>query len=476
MAREVTRQEFLRTAGRVAAAVASSGALASLGSAATASAALAHDERQSALRPRAGARHVCVDTPLSITFREPPVVGTSGLIRIVSADGTVVDSIDLASPTQTRMVGLKTTPLNYHPVIVSGNRASIYPHRQLAYGETYSVLVDAGVFATADGQPLPGITDPRTWRFTTRRTAPTLAHGRLTVAADGTGDFCTVQGAVDLVPAGNTSPVHIRVRRGTYTEIVYVAKSQPFITVTGEDRVRTAVEYANNNALNGSNRAMFGVDASDFTLSNITLRNTTPEGGTQAEAFHGSAQRILLDHVNLISRQDTLMLQGAAFVNRSFIEGDVDFMWGTGGVFFERCELRARARTITTAADYHTQIRNTQTTHGNVYHRCRLTPDPDGAAIATYRAYLARIDPNVFPFSQVVYLNCAMGPHVLPAGWLLNNATAAPSVQFWEFGSTDLTGATLDVSQREPFSRQITAAEAAQWSDPQFVLGWTPEL
>jgi hypothetical protein len=417
-----------------------------------------------------------VDTPLSIAFREAPVLGTSGLIRIVRSDGTVADTIDLAAPTQTRIVGLKPTPLNYHPVIVDGTRASIYPHQQLAYGETYSVLVDAGVFNTAGGQPLPGITDPRTWRFTTKRTAPTLAHGRLTVDAGGAGDFCTVQGAVDLVPAGNTSPVHVRVRRGTYTEIVYVAKSQPFVTVTGEDRHRTVVQYANNNALNGSNRAMFGVDAADFTISNITLVNTTPEGGTQAEAFHGSGQRILLDHLDLISRQDTLMLQGAAFVNHSFIEGDVDFMWGNGGVFFERCELRARARTITTAADYHTQIRNTQTTHGNVYHRCRLTPDPAGTAIPTYRAYLARIDPNVFPFSQVVYLDCAMGSHVLPAGWLLNNATAAPNVQFWEFGSTDLSGAALDVSQREPFSRQLTADEAAQWSDPQFVLGWTPQL
>ena len=108
--------------------------------------------------------------------------------------------------------------------------------------------------------------------------------------------------------------------------------------------------------------------------------------------------------------------------------------------------------------------------------RCRLTPDPDGASVATYRAYLARIDPNVFPFSQLVYLDCAIGPHVLPVGWLLNNATDAPSVQFWEFGSTDLAGAPLDVSQRAPFSRQLTATEAAPWRDPQFVLGWTPPL
>jgi hypothetical protein len=89
--------------------------------------------------------------------------------------------------------------------------------------------------------------------------------------------------------------------------------------------------------------------------------------------------------------------------------------------------------------------------------------------------YLGRIDPTVFPYSQVVYINSAMGPHIIPAGWLLNNATAAPNVQFWEYKTTDAAGAPLDVSQRAAFSRQLTATEAAQWSDPAFVLGgWSP--
>jgi len=219
---------------------------------------------------------------------------------------------------------------------------------------------------------------------------------------------------------------------------------------------------------------MFGSDASDFTLTNITLHNTTPEGGSQAEALRSNGQRCVLDHVSLKSRQDTLMMQGAGFVHDSYIEGDVDFMWGAGSVFFQDCELRALSRTVSSSADYHTQIRNVQTVNGNVYHRCRLTPDPAGATNPNYRSYLGRIDPNVFPFSQVVYIDCAMGPHVLPVGWLLNNATTAPTVQFWEAGSTDLQGKPLDVSGRAPFSRQITAPEVALWSDPEFVLGFAP--
>ncbi|MBO0724436.1 MAG: immunoglobulin domain-containing protein, partial [Blastocatellia bacterium] len=87
-----------------------------------------------------------------------------------------------------------------------------------------------------------------------------------------------------------------------------------------------------------------------------------------------------------------------------------------------------------------------------------------------------RIDPTVFPDSQVVYINSAMGPQVAPVGWLLNNATSSDTVRFWEYGGTDLNGAPLDMSQRASFSRQLTAAEATQLSDPNFVLsGWAPQ-
>jgi hypothetical protein len=142
-------------------------------------------------------------------------------------------------------------------------------------------------------------------------------------------------------------------------------------------------------------------------------------------------------------------------------------MWGTGAVYFQNCELKAA-----TAGGYYTQIRNGQGQGGYVFANSRLTSEPGVTGM-----YLARtrIDPTVFPYSQVVYLNCAMGAHVLPAGWLLNNFSVGPSVEFWEYGSTDLNGVALNVSQRAPFSRQLTAQELAQWLDPAPLLGgWVP--
>jgi hypothetical protein len=399
--------------------------------------------------PANGATGTCIDTPLSLTFDRAPRIGSSGTISVYRADGSLADSINLADPNSSKRLiggaqsGKVPYAWNYHPIVVTGQSAAIYLHQALDYGQTYYVTLTPGVFTDAAGDGFPGISDPNTWRFSTRSSGPSDGTTRLTVAADGTGDFCSVQGAIDFVPQGNTERVFITVRKGTYNEINYVRANKPFITVYGED-------------------------APDFTLAHITLHNTTPHGGSQAEAFRSGNQRVVLDRVNLKSFQDTIFMQGKAFVADSYIEGDVDFMWGSGTLFFRNCELKA-----VTSRAYYTQIRNPEGVPGYVYVNCRLTRANDGIT----DCYLSRIDPNVFPYSQVVFLDTVMGPHIRPEGWLLNNATDAPHVQFWEFHSTDPSGKPVDVSHRAPFSRQLTTEEARRWSDPAFVLrGWVPDL
>jgi len=416
--------------------------------------------------PTSGAVGGCTDAPISITFDQTPGLGRTGRIVISDPAGNNVDTIDMAASPQTKSIG--GFAYVYYPVVITGKTANLYLHQPLADNTTYSVTVEPGTFTDPAGAPFTGISGASTWKFGTKLNGPAAGATSLTVAADNSGDFCSVQSAIDFVPANNTTPVTITVKKGAYNEINYIASNKPFITINGEDRNATIIQYPNNANLNaGNSRAMFGVDAPDFTLQNITLWNTTQKGGSQAEAFRGNNSRILLNHVNLKSFQDTLLMNGLAFVNDSYIEGDVDFMWGNGTVFFQNCELKS-----VSSGGYYTQIRNGQGQKGNVYVNCKLT-----AADGVTGDYLGRIDPTVFPYSQVVYINCQMGPHILPVGWLLNNSNSAPNVQFWEYGSTDLNGKPLDVSQRLNVSRQLTASEAAQWSDPKFVLsGWMPVL
>jgi pectin methylesterase-like acyl-CoA thioesterase len=446
------------------------------------------------LTPAGHGSRACVDTPLRITFGQSPVVGDSGVIAVHNADGSVADQIDLADPASAeKNIGgaLSDTGLphefRYQPLIVDGDTVTITLHRELEPGHTYYVTVDPGVFPG-----FAGVADPRAWRFTTRPALPPRT-GHFVVAADGSGDFCTVQGAIDAVPPGNTHLVHIDVRPGTYTEIDYIRPDRSHITITGAGAGRTIIQYANNDKLNGDGalsvtggpadvcpnrvlpvpdlhncwRALFGVDADDVTLSDLTLHNTTPFGGTQAEAFRGNGQHITLDRVVLSSFQDTLRLQGTGFVTDSMITGDVDFVWGTGTAFIEDSTLQSAH------AGFVTQIRNAAN-HGDVLLRDRLTR---AAGVGDATVYLGRIQTDRFPQSQVVYLNTAMDSHVLPVGWQItpNDCTLAPALADWEYHSTDLAGNPIGTSARLSCSRQLDDATAALWSDPGFVLGgWTP--
>jgi pectin methylesterase-like acyl-CoA thioesterase len=425
---------------------------------------------------------VDVDAPLYLTFNQAPAVGSTGRLRVYSEAGALVDTIDMSASTQSRLNG--TVSFNYRPIIVNGNTAAVYLHQKLAYNTSYYVTLEPGVLKDAAGAPFVGFSDSTVWNFSTKTSAPAAGSTQLTVAADGSGDFATVQGAVDFVPAGNAKRVVILVKKGTYTEIVYVGSNKPFITVRGEDRTQSVIQYANNNNFNPTStthRGLFGVDAADFTLETITLRNTTPQGGSQAEAFRGNNNRIVLNKVNLYSFQDTLLLSGQSnqggFVTDSYIEGDVDFIWGSGAVFFQNTELKMVLRQNNNAGVY-AQFRNPQGRNGYVFVNCRLTRANAGVT----NTQLHRIDPDDFPYSQTVLINTVMDAHIRPDPWQFDNPTNAvnatnyPNIRMWEYNSRDLNGNLVDVSQRHPISRQLTAAEAVQWSDPSFVLGgWVPQ-
>jgi pectin methylesterase-like acyl-CoA thioesterase len=72
----------------------------------------------------------------------------------------------------------------------------------------------------------------------------------------------------------------------------------------------------------------------------------TPIGGSQAEALRTNSQRCSVRDVDFSSYQDTLFLNGRVYFTNCYIEGDVDFIWGGGAAFFNRCEIRALRRQL----------------------------------------------------------------------------------------------------------------------------------
>ncbi len=409
----------------------------------------------------------CPDTPLRLTFRAPVKAGARGRIVVYRVkDEKPVDTIDLADATFTTEFGGQR--LRYEPVQIDDKCVTIRLHaHSLREGESYFVRIDAGTFKDAEGGELAGIADASRWRFTVRPALKPAA--KLVVAADGSGDYCTVQGAVDAVPARSPSVTEIVVRKGVYDGIIRVPAGKDRIRLVGEDRKRTVLTGRNNEKLNTGRRgrALLGVDANDFVLENLTVRNTTPHKGSQAEAVSVTGDRCVLRRADFVSCQDTLQLSGRVYVADCFVEGDVDFLWGYGSAFFEDCELRAAH------SGYYVQARNPAGKAGYVFLNCKLS-----AAPGVENCWLARIDAGRFPASQVTYLRCRMGRHVPAAGWDVSGADVS-GLRFEEFGSTDLDGKPVEVSGRHRASKQLGRDEAEALTDPARVLGgrdgWKPK-
>ena len=455
--------------------------------------------------PAPGSTQVSPDTPLRLTFAAAPELGPRGKFQVHdAASHAVVATVDVAAPIGTKTIG-GLDHYNYHTIFVADGDVCLFlTPGALAYGHTYYVTAEAGALQTG-AELFAGFDAPTVWSFSTKAASPARSAKRLTVAADGSGDFCTVQAALDFVPEGNTAPVTIFLRKGIYREIVFFT-NRHHVTILGEDRRETVIAYPNNAKFNGSGgnpfagrtpnpsgenprqggnvyrRGMFLAHrVNDFTLANLTLRNTTPQGGTQAEALivNGTTTaRTIIKDVDFYSYQDTIQINGQAYLADCYIEGDVDFMWGTGPSFFENCT----ARSLRSGA-YFTQIRNPATNHGFVYHRCTF----DGAPGVTDN-FLSRIEPHRFPHSEVVLIDCRLGPAVGAVGWQLQAApkgtpaAGTDDLQFFEFNSRTLDGVPVDVSQRLAASRQLLlpadAALVADYRNPTFVLGsnWQPRL
>jgi hypothetical protein len=480
--------------------------------------------------PANKAVNVNPDTHLVLTFSSAPKVGDSGQIRIYDASNhNLVDTLDLkvpagpdplhrvaiapatvpttaleASRTETPTTttpAVRTTPpdlhnyqlttiggledFHFYPVIVHGNVATIYPHNNvLHYGHRYIVQIDPGVLTPAS-ESFKGFTTDREWTFSTKASAPATNTTRVVVAADGSGDFNTVQGAVDFVPDNPPQRVTIFIKNGSYEEIVFF-QNKANLTFRGEDRQKVQVGYGNNSGFNPpmrgpSRRCAFSVyNSTGIELTNFSISNYYRG---QAEALLIFGSKNIVSHMNLKGSGDALNLRGSVYLTESKIVGDGDTILGVGPAFFHHCEIESIGPFM--------WIRNTEANHGNVFVDCTFTarerPQPAAAAPQNpaspqphISAVLARLPNNHglnYPYAEAVLINCRL-KGVPPAGWgPIEDETS--HLHLWEFNSTNPEGQPIDTSQRHPASKQLTTPQdahtIANYSNPAFVLdGWTP--
>lgn len=296
-------------------------------------------------------------------------------------------------------------------------------------------------------------------------------QARLVVAADGSGDYATVQQALDAVPSRQTQPTTIFIKKGTYKEKLTLAVGKNFVQLVGEDAATTILtydDYAQKQTPEGKNlgtsaSASFFVRATDFSAENLTFANSAGPVG-QALAIWVGGDRVRFRHCRFLGNQDTIYTAGRRqYYQDCYIEGTTDFIFGASTAWFEACELYCKKGGLyLTAASTPDTVR-----YGYVFNHCRLTGDAPADSYFLGRPWR--------PYAKVVLLSCTLGPHIKPAGWHnwgkpSNEATA----YYAEFAST---GSGANARDRVAWSHQLSAAEARQYT-PGTVLGgadaWNP--
>ena len=283
--------------------------------------------------------------------------------------------------------------------------------------------------------------------------APLRAQTNIIVAADGSGQFTSVQDAIMAVPSGTaTSPVVIHIRPGVYHELIYVQHKKSFFRLIGDDAAKTIITfnlYAGMTNVDGKPLGTFKtptatIDADNFTAENLTFQNSAGPVG-QALALRVDGDRAAFRHCRFLGWQDTILLnRGHQYFDDCYIAGHVDFIFGAATAWFENCQIHClRSGYITAASTPQDQP------CGFVFSRCQITGEP-GAKTFLGRPWRL--------YASVTWLNCQMSDVVRPEGWFdWKKPEAHATARYAEFNST---GPGANPQSRVPWSKQLTADQA----------------
>lgn len=290
------------------------------------------------------------------------------------------------------------------------------------------------------------------------------------VSQNGDGDYTTVKEAFEAVPQNyDKGKWIIKIKPGRYYEQVVLNKGQNNVVLLGEDAATTVITY-DDYAGSGSRRPMQSVTiaADDFIASNITFENPHQNireqpgenSHSQATALHVTGDRIALYNCRLIGNQDTFYGRGTGriYIKDSYVEGNVDYIYGSSVMLFDRCVIFSNQHdSYITAGRTLPEMK-----FGFVFMDCKLDAkevgelDHDGVPFQNF--YLGR------PWHeepQVVFIRCEEPISVYPAGWTY--MYCEPKL-FAEYKCTG-PGATPErLAQREMGGRQLTKEEAEAYT------------
>jgi polygalacturonase len=368
---------------------------------------------------------------------------------------------------------------------------------EIVIGSKRGNLEPSGDDATAQQTPgsTPGVPlacESRFVPFPTLATAPEMAgtvlpeDETLYVAVDGTGDFYSIQRALDAAPKDGAL---VLVAPGTYREVLTIDKPNIRLRSANGDASKTVVVNDRSSGANGGtlHSATVNATADNFFAENITFENdfnaTHPQlpAGSQALALRVTGDRAIFHNVRLLGNQDTVYagsrncspdgqncIPARQYFSDCYIAGNVDFIFGDGKAVFDRCEIHSTAHDggfITAQSKHYPQEDS-----GFVLNQCKLIADPG----VTKPVYLGR---PWRPYATVIFLNTEMGSYIDPAGWREWHPGETHSIETVFYAEYNSTGPGAQSDQRDPHTHFLTQEQAKQFAPSIFLRGadnWDP--
>ncbi|WP_442588823.1 pectinesterase family protein [Pedobacter sp. AW31-3R] len=291
------------------------------------------------------------------------------------------------------------------------------------------------------------------------------------VAKDGSGNFKTVQEAINAVPDFRKNTTVIFIKKGIYKEKLILPASKTMVSFVGESRDETILtydDYAQKKNVFGeekgtSGSSSFYIYGSGFSAENLTFENSSGPVG-QAVAIWAGGDKLSFNNCRFLGFQDTLYTYGAGnrqFYQNCYIEGTVDFIFGAATAWFEKCTLYAKKSGYLTAASTPDTIQ-----YGYVFNHCKITGDAPESSFYLGRPWR--------PYAKTAFLHCEIPPLIHAEGW--DNWGKKSNEETTSYVEYKNTGKGADPKKRVKWMKQLSDTEAKAYTYALVFKGWTPEV
>jgi pectinesterase len=306
--------------------------------------------------------------------------------------------------------------------------------------------------------------------------AAAQAATSFTVAADGSGNYTTIQAAIAASSTGGV----ITIKAGTYQGQVQIPASKSGITLQGATGTATDVIITGNKPASTAGTAgsatVYNL-APNSTIKGLTMQNTYGTG-SQALALYAAGDRQVYRNVQMKGYQDTFLSWGGTgssqirqYVYKSYISGAVDFIYGNGAVVIDSTTIESLNRGSSNNGYITAAATDDSNPYGFLITRSVLKSSAAAQTVALGRCWHAGGATDAI--GQVLIRDSSIGGHIRQAGaWQDMSGFSWKTCRFNEYNNTG-SGKTNGTSDRP----QMSASTAASYTSQRYLAGsdgWNP--